>query len=72
MPYTAKQKLQIHLRAKRKVGLVRQSDAADKYIFMQQCVSELMDQGEADDESSARDVCELLWEEGSDLGDFGD
>lgn len=68
MTYTVKQKLQIHLKAKRKLGRAQKQSASDKYLFMQQCVDQLVSEGD-EDESSARDVCELLWEEGSDLFD---
>lgn len=69
MAYTAKERLRINLHAKRKVGKIDKSDAQDKFTFMQQCISELMDQSEADDETDAEQICQLMWEEGDDSWD---
>lgn len=62
--YTAAEKLRIGLRAKGKVGMVKR-DAQDRYDFMEQCIGEMVDEGS--DPEDARMVCELMWDEESDL-----
>jgi len=69
MPYTAKERLRVNLKARRILGKSKRRDAQDRRIFMEQCIGELMDSGEAEDEGDARDVCEMLWQEESDLFD---
>lgn len=64
--YTLKERRQIHRKAKRLLG-IKQYDATDRYIFMSQCMQDMMDSGEAEGVSDARDVCELLWSEQEDL-----
>lgn len=69
MPYSVKEKIEINLKAQRALGKQDKASASDRRIFMQQCMADLQDSGEADDEDDARDICELLWEEsgGDDL-----
>lgn len=56
-------RLRIHHRAKR---LVRR-DAQDRYTFMQQCVSSILDSSDVADEGDAEAICEIMWEELEDL-----
>ncbi len=65
--YSWLQRFRIHQKAKRKLGHRRQFDAQSKYDFMATCMDEMMQSGEADGEDDARDVCELLWNEMSDV-----
>jgi len=58
MPYTPQQRQRIHLKARRKVGIVK-DDAQDKFDFMEQCIDELEGNGVDD----AEEVCQMLWEE---------
>jgi hypothetical protein len=58
--------MRIHWRAQKLIG--QKQSPADKRIFMGDCIDQLTQEGE--DEGDARDVCELLWEEGSEL--FGE
>lgn len=60
--YTAKERMSIMLRAWRKLGKMQRKDASDKRIFMGNCIDQLTNDGE--DEDDARDTCELLWSEG--------
>ena len=65
MTYSKKERIRIHLRAKRKVGLVHKDDAGDKFTFMQQCIDSL-----GGDETDVEQICEMMWEQGDD--DFFD
>lgn len=58
--YTPQQKQRIHLKARRKLGLLKRDDAQDRFDFMEQCIQELEDEGVDD----AEQICQLLWEEG--------
>jgi hypothetical protein len=69
MAYTHKQRQRINLRAKRKVGLIKRDSDQDKEDFIDQCVSDLVDNGEATDEDAAEEMCERMWEEGDDSMD---
>jgi len=72
MPYSAKEAQEIVLRAKRALGQMQKQDAGARRIFMEQCISDLTESGDAEDDDDARDICEMLWQEGGDLGDFGE
>ena len=72
MPYTKQEEQRIKLLAKRALGEMQKASASDRRIFMQQCIDQLTSSGEADDEDDARDICELMWDEGDDLGDLED
>lgn len=57
-------------KAKRMLGLkrgIRERNAQDRFDFMNQCMQEVMDDGEAADMEDARSICELLYEEEADL-----
>lgn len=70
MPYTFAQRHRILAKARRKIGLKK--DAQDRRIFMEQCMSEMMESGEAEDSDDARTICELLYEEEQELYDEED
>lgn len=59
MPYTPVDRQRINLRAKRKLGQAQRGNKQDEQDFMEQCISNLEDQGVDD----AEEVCETLWEE---------
>lgn len=52
--------------ARKKVGLLKQS-GEDHRIFLSQCVSDMLDGGEASDRDEARDICEAMWEDMQDI-----
>ena len=62
------ERIRIHRRAKAKLGL-NKSEAQDRRIFMEQCVNEMINEGSAGEEDEALAICQMLWDEGSDLGD---
>jgi hypothetical protein len=67
--YTFRERDRIKRRANLALGKV-QRDAQDKADFMQQCVPQMIVDGEAGDAWEAETICELLWQEGeSDLYD---
>lgn len=47
---------------------MKRKDAQDHATFMRQCMEVMQDDGET--EEDARDICELLWEEGEDVEDL--
>lgn len=61
MPYTWIERYKIHQKAKRLVG-----DKKSQDDFMEECIQNVMDAGEADNESEAEAICEILWD---DIGD---
>jgi len=72
--YTAVERLKINLDANRKVGRRKEKqdgDSADETDFMEQCVQNLVDSGEFDDEADAEAVCQMLYDNGGDMGDMG-
>lgn len=57
----------IHLKAQRKLGLrkeKKEGDKSDFQDFMDQCVADLVDSGQFEDEEDAAAVCEMIYEEG--------
>jgi hypothetical protein len=58
-----KERWLIHQRAKASIGLKQ----GGKREFMRVCMDQLMQDGDADNEDDARDICELLWDEGEEL-----
>lgn len=60
MGYTRLQTQQINLKAKRKVGIIKDGDYQD---FMDQCISDLTSSGEAVGDDDAEEMCQMLWEE---------
>ena len=60
--YTWIERRRIHRRAKAKLGLIKQ-DVGDYEDFMDDCVDNLMDDVETMDEDTARETCQLMWDE---------
>ena len=67
MAMTTKEKLRINVRANRVLG---KRSASDRRIFMQMCIDQLTESGEASGEDDARDICEMLYEEGTDISEL--
>ena len=55
--YSAVERLRIHMKAKRKLGLAKEET---KQSDVDQCVIDLMDSGEVDNEDDARTICEEI------------
>jgi hypothetical protein len=72
VPHSVEERQRILLRARRALGQCKKQNASDHRIFLEQCVESMVSSGDAADEDEAHDICQLLWEEGGDLGDFGD
>lgn len=62
--YTAEERQRIKLQAKRALGQMQKQSASDRRIFMQNCIDQLTTDDPETDEGDARDICEMLWEEG--------
>lgn len=69
MPYSYIERQRIHRRAKAKCGLLKR-DAQDRYDFMQQCISSIVNESDTMDEGDAELICQMLWDEQGDLGEF--
>ncbi len=67
--YSWLQRYRIHRRAKQKLGHSTR-DPQDRFEFMQQCMDEMIQSGEAEGADDARDVCELMWDEEESLGEY--
>jgi hypothetical protein len=59
MPYSPQDRQRINLRAKRKLGQAKKTDKQSEDDFMEQCISNMEDQGVDNPE----DVCATLWED---------
>jgi hypothetical protein len=60
-----KERWLIHQRAKAQAGL--QFKQSGKREFMRVCMDQMMQDGDAEDEGEARDICEQIWFEGEEL-----
>lgn len=67
--YTFRQRDKIKRRARKALGL-KVRDAQDRASFLEQCIPQMIVDGEASDVWEAEVICETLWEDGeSDLYD---
>ena len=60
MGYSWRQRHMIERKARAKVGLLKKQNHDD---FIEECVTNLIDDGEAADESEAETMCEIIWDE---------
>lgn len=51
----------VHVKAKRKLGLLKEENKNDD---VEQCIIDLMDSGEVEDEDDARAICEEIYGDG--------
>jgi hypothetical protein len=56
-------RVRIDRKARALVGLKKQSTPQDRDTYLQQCVDQMMESGETDDEDRAVQICNLLWDE---------
>jgi len=61
-------RMRIDRKARALVGLKKQSTPQDRDTYIEQCIDQMMDSGETDDEDRAVQICTLLWDE---LESFG-
>lgn len=66
--YSFRQRHRIKRKALQKLGL-ESRNAQDKADFMEQCIPQMIVDGEAMDATDAQVICELLWDEEADLFD---
>ncbi len=62
MAHSKSDRIRIHLRGKRKLGLVKRDSTQDESDFVDQCVSNMTENGEMS-EDDATEMCENMWEE---------
>lgn len=66
MSYSYIERRRIHRRAKAKLGL--KSYAQGREDFMQQCIDNMVSEGS--DPDDAEMICQLLWDEEGDVGEW--
>ena len=68
MPRKWIERWRINRATKKKLGMPVKQSPSEHYIFMQDCVSQMVDEGSDPDE--AQMICQLLWEEEGSLDDY--
>jgi hypothetical protein len=65
-------RIRVDRKARALVGLKRKQTPQDRDIYLQQCIDQMMQSGETDDEDRAAQICNLLYDEMEAYGDYYD